>query len=112
MQKFDTVRFEIVTGASGSSSPPRMRFNGFELELECEAGGTAIGETYRGKFDVASVPHSVELLGPQDGEAWDLSSVRVDYVGPVLTKREFGPLQLAVGEVLDVWTEEAPSFDV
>lgn len=112
MQKFDTVKFEIVTGAKGCRSAPRMRFNGFELELEREAGGTSTGETFRGHFDVGSVAHSVELLGPSDDESWELASVRVEYVGPIPAIRQYGPVELAAGDSLDVWTEAPPSFEV
>lgn len=112
MQKFTSVRFELVTGPRGSSRAPRMVFNGFELELVRESGGTAGGETFVGSYEVGSVAHTVELLGPGEDAVWDLQNVNVDYLGAAPAQRRYEQVTLTGDERLDVWTEAAPSFDV
>lgn len=112
MQKFTSVHFEILTGESASMRPPRISFNGFELELERESGGTGVGETFVGSYEINSVPHTVRLLGPGDDARWQIERITVQYVGQGVETRRFEAVELIGDASLDVWEEAAPGFEV
>lgn len=111
MQKIDTVKLVIATGDVGTDTPVRMKFNGHEVALNVDRGSTAPGSEFEGHFDVHSVAHSVFLLGPESG-TWEVTRLVVSFGGPEPTKNEYGPLTLAAGGQLDIWTKPVETFDV
>ena len=111
MQKVETLRLRIRTGARGTQDPVRIRFNGHELALVVDAGDTSAGADFEGSFVVSSVAHSVELLGPMTG-VWDVDEVVAVYENLDPAERRHGPASLAEGQTLDLWNETPASFEV
>jgi len=111
MNKVDTVHLVIRSGAVGTSSAVRMRFNGHVVELTRINGGTGPGETFEGQFHVRSVAHSVSLLGPDLGR-WEIEGIVARYEGVEQLTRELGPLALEPGGEADLWNAPGPTFEV
>ena len=111
MQKVETLRIRIRSGARGTLEPVRIRFNGHELALQVDAGDTTPGADFEGSFVVSSVAHSVELLAPSTG-VWDLDEVVAVFEGLDPAERRHGPASLSDGQTLDLWNETPASFEV
>jgi len=112
MPRVETIRLVITTGKTGHGSDVQIKFNGHQIPLVKQSGGTGPGQTYEGTFDVGSVCHSCTLLGPEQGE-WHVQKVVASFEGAETRKNEFGEKVLKAGEELNVWDPPPPpAFDV
>src|SRR5262245_39220174 len=110
MPRVNTIRLTIHTGATGSKSEVRIKFNGHTLPLSTASGGTGPGQVYEGYFDVGSFCHSCTLLGPESGE-WQVDKVVARFEGIEPRVNEFTDARrLKAGEEMNVWDAPEVKF--
>ena len=78
MPRLDTFEIKIRTGDSGLNAAPKYGINGFPLEFDESSGGTGAGETFVAKGEPQSFPHSLTLIGPEQGE-WRIEGAEITY---------------------------------
>jgi hypothetical protein len=106
MPRLDTFELQIRTGEHGLAEPPRYSINGFPLEFDEVEGGTGPGETARVVAAPQSYPHSLLLLGPQEG-AWDIAGMTATFycMGEEPYVLRFSPVTLDDRSDLNIWRE-------
>jgi len=111
LQQFDV---KLKTGASGRSTVPRYSINGFLLDFEHTGGGTGPGEEFQALGNPDSFPHTLLLIGPDDG-AWDIADISITYhcAGEPPYSLRFAGVTLDGESDLNIWqTRPQPAFDV
>ncbi len=114
MPRLNTFKVTIETGDRGTSGPVQFSFNNHTLPFANVQGGTKAGETFEGDFEVNSFPHSLTLVGPEQGE-WQLNKITVDYNCENLPPYSvtFDALALDATNQVNIWQDPPlPSFEV
>ena len=116
MPKLDTFSLEINTGNQPGPSTPGFAINGFPLEFESLEGTTEAGGTLTVTGAPGSFPHSLVLVGPQNGQpAWAIESITATYHCAQLDDYtvRMGAVSLDDNSNLNIWHEPPlPVFDV
>ena len=116
MPKLDTFTLEIKTGAQPGPEVPSFAINGFPLEFESLEGSAQSGATLTATGSPSSFPHSLVLIGPQNGQStWDIESITASYecanMDPYTIR--MGAVVLDDNSNLNIWNEPPlPVFDV
>ena len=106
MPRLEAFELKIKTGERGPDLAPRYEINGFKLDFEEMAGGNGPGETLELTGEPESFPHSLVLVGPEEGE-WDIEEIEAKYTvmgGPPYTVR-MGKVTLGDNQNLNIWHE-------
>lgn len=115
MPRLDTFTLEITTGNRPGPEKLGFNINGFPLDFDEIEGGTGSGETLNAMGSPQSFPHALALIGPTEGEPWDIESVTVTYNcgGMDAYTVHLGAVTLDDESNLDIWHEPPlPTFDV
>jgi len=72
------LELKILTGQRAPSKPPTYEINGFEIAFDEMAGSLVPGGTLELKGSPQSFPHSLALLGPNEGY-WDIERIDATY---------------------------------
>ena len=116
MPKLDAFTLEIKTGPKGGPERPHFDINGFPLEFDEMKGGTGPGETLKATGSPQSFPHSLALIGPEEGsESWEIDSITATYEcsGAEPYTIRMGAVTLDDESNLNIWHEPpTPTFDV
>jgi hypothetical protein len=116
MPKLTQFKLEIKTGNSPGPESPQFSINGFPLEFDETEGSTEAGETLTAIGSPNSFPHSLVLIGPENGSPnWDIESVLAIYECDKMDPYEvrMGAISLDDNANLNVWHEPPlPTFDV
>lgn len=116
MPKLDNFTLEIKTGEHAGPAVPTFAINGFPLEFDTLDGSAESGGTLTVTGAPSSFPHSLVLVGPQNGEAtWDIESITATYecaqLDPYTVR--MGAIVLNDDSNLNIWHEPPlPVFDV
>ena len=116
MPKLNTFTLEIKTAKQAGPEQPSFAINGFPLEFESLEGGTQPGETLTATGEPSSFPHSLVLIGPQNGQpAWEIESISATYdcaqMDPYTVR--MGAVSLDNDSNLNLWHEPPlPVFEV
>jgi hypothetical protein len=78
MPRLDTFTLKIRTGSQGMPGAPKYSINGFPLEFDALQGTTAPEEVLEVTGHPQSFPHSLLLLGPEEG-AWEIQQLEATY---------------------------------
>ena len=114
MPRLDSFKLEIKTGERGGPDRPRYSINRFPLDFDETEGSTKPGETLTVTGHPQSFPHTLLLIGPEDG-AWDISGVTATYYcsGQDPYTVRMGSVTLEDDADLNIWHEKPlPTFDV
>ena len=114
MPKLNKFRVRLETGTNGMEEPARVSFNNHLLPLEDLSGGTQPGETLEGGYDVNSMCHSMNLVGPENGK-WSLKKIIVDFEceNTPSYSVEFPAVELDESTEVDIWKDPPlATFDV
>ncbi|MBI1319915.1 MAG: helicase [Candidatus Hydrogenedens sp.] len=109
MPRLESFDMKIKTGERGPNKAPSYEINGFKLDFDEMAGGNGPGETLELSGEPQSFPHSLVLIGPEDG-AWDIAEVQLTYQvmgGPPYTVR-LGAVTLDGESNLNIWYDRPP----
>ncbi len=116
MPKLDSFTLEIKTGAKAGPEIPSFAINGFPLEFDSAEGNTQPGETIVLTGSPNSYPHSLVVIGPQNGQpAWDIESITATYDCSLMEPYtiRMGAVTLDDESNLNFWNEPPlPVFDV
>lgn len=114
MPKLDTFELTVKTGERGRNDVPRYTINGFPLDFDEVSGGVGSGETLQAKGRPQSFPHTLTLIGPDEGE-WDIESMTMTYhcAGDDPYTLRFGSFTVDEESEVNIWhNRPAPVFDV
>lgn len=78
MPRLEKLSLTIKTGDRGLEQKPEYAINGFEIGFDELKGGTGPGETLVATGYPQSFPHSLVLVGPNEG-TWDIESIEATY---------------------------------
>jgi hypothetical protein len=78
MPRLDTLKLKIITGKRGPGSIPRYEINSFEIDFDDVTGSNNPGGTLELEGAPQSFPHSLALIGPDQGH-WDIESLTATY---------------------------------
>lgn len=106
MPRLESFSLTIKTGDTGPSYMPRYSINGFELDFDELEGGTGAGETLVANGAPQSFPHTLTLIGPDEG-SWDIEGAELNYevAGGEPYQVKLGAVTLADDEDLNIWHE-------
>lgn len=114
MPKLESFTLEVKTGKRSGPATPKFNINGFPLEFDEVEGVAEAGQTLRLTGSPQSFPHTLTLMGPEEG-AWDIESVVVEYncMGEEPYTIRMGPVSLDDESDLNIWYERPlQTFDV
>ncbi len=108
MPILQSVTLRIRTGARGIDRVPLYAINSHEIPFDEIKGGCQSGETLDVSGSPRSFPHSLVLLGPDEG-AWDIEEIDVTLHtdGEPYTVR-LGAITLDGETKLNLWYECPP----
>lgn len=109
MPRLETFDLEITTGAQGVADTPQYSINGFALAFDETAGSAGAGQTLHVKAAPQSYPHSLLLIGPEEG-TWEIAGIRATYhcAGEEPYVVRLGPVSLDDHSDLNIWHERPP----
>lgn len=109
MPRLETLELQIKTGAQGGGTTPQYSINGFTLEFDEVEGGVGPGETLTAKAAPQSYPHSLLLIGPEEGQ-WEIEGITATYycAGDEPYVVRFGSVTLDDRSDLNIWHERPP----
>lgn len=109
MPRLETFELQIKTGAQAGGDTPQYSINGFTLEFDEVDGSAAPGETLTVKAAPQSYPHSLLLMGPEEGE-WNIEGITATYycAGDEPYVMRLGPITLDDHSDLNIWYERPP----
>jgi hypothetical protein len=111
MPRLQTLHLAVHTGGVGTSTPVRIRINGFTVPVKPISGDTGPRMRWEGKADINSVVHSLELLGPTSGQ-WGIAElVATFHTSEGQHAHTLRELTLGEQQALNIWTPE-DSFSV
>lgn len=111
MSRLNTLRLALQTGATGTTTPVRIRINGFTVPVKRLSGDTGSRERWQGSLDINSVVHTLELLGPTSG-SWELDELVATFETATGTHANvLQGIRLGEQQALNIWTPE-DSFSV
>tara|TARA_B100000686_G_scaffold208213_1_gene215120 strand:+ start:565 stop:909 length:345 start_codon:yes stop_codon:yes gene_type:complete len=114
MPRLNYFRIKIETGDTGLNEPVHFAINGFKLPFDDFKGGTGPGETFESRYEVNSFPHSMTLLGPENG-SWNIKKMLLDFDVDGLEPYSvtFGEMVLTEFNEANIWQDPPlPTFDV
>lgn len=114
MPKLNLFKVRVETAERGPAGQVKFNINNHKVPFENPKGGTRPGDTFEGEFEINSFAHTLNLVGPEQGE-WDIKSVTVHYDCEAMDPYEvkFGAVTLDETTELDIWQDPpAPVFDV
>lgn len=114
MPKLNQFKIKIQTGDFGTDEPVHFNVNGFKVPFENGTGGTNPGETFEASYEVNSHPHSLVLVGPDNG-TWAIDKMTLDFdvEGSEPYSVTYGELKLDDLHNVNIWQDPPlPTFDV
>ena len=116
MPKLTQFKLEITTGTSPGPENPQFSINGFPLDFDETEGSTEAGATMVAVGAPNSYPHSLVLVGPEEGSPdWEITSAKITYDCDNMEPYEvcMGKATLDDNANLNIWHEPPlPTFDV
>ena len=109
MPRLETFELQRHTGGQGLRETPQYSINGFTLAFDEIDGSNDAGQTLRAKAAPQSYPHSLVLVGPEEG-AWEIEGITATYhcAGEEPYVLRFGPVMLDDHSDLNIWHERPP----
>lgn len=109
MPRLERITVRITTGDEGPGESPSYTINGFTLPFDQVDGGTAPGQTLEATGFPGSVPHSLLLAGPSEGN-WEIARLEAEYEpeGESPYTVAFAPLILDDAADLNIWQPRPP----
>jgi hypothetical protein len=114
MPRLEQFRLTIRTGEHGRADHPRYEINGFQVDFDDVEGNADAGQTLVATGRPRSFPHSLTLVGPEDGQ-WDIERIEAVYEcgGSDAYTVRMGAVTLDDETNLNIWHEPPlPTFDV
>jgi len=104
MPRLETFSMKVATGERGLGVTPKFAINGFPLDFDDVQGGFGPGETAELKASPQSFPHSLVLVGPDEG-AWDVRDILITYhcAGAQPYSVRLGSVTLEDDTDLNIW---------
>lgn len=104
MPRLESFTLKLTTGEQGLPTPPKYAINGFPLDFDEIKGGFAPGETAELMGSPQSFPHSLVLIGPEEGE-WDIQGLTATYhcAGSQPYSVRLGAITLQDDTDLNIW---------
>lgn len=104
MPRLESFTLKVTTGERGLAAPPKYAINGFPLDFDALEGGFGPGETAEVTGNPQSFPHSLVLVGPDEGH-WDIREILVTYrcAGSQPYSVRLGAVTLEDDTDLNIW---------
>jgi hypothetical protein len=104
MPRLESFTLKLKTGAQGLPATPKYAINGFPLDFDEIKGGTAPGDEAELTGNPQSFPHSLVLIGPEEGE-WDIEGMTITYncAGSQPYNVRLGAITLQDDTDLNIW---------
>jgi len=109
MPRLETFSVRIKTGEAGPRTIPRYSINGFNIDFDELSGACGPGEVLEATAHPQSFPHSLILIGPEEGE-WDIEGMTITYEcdGSEPYTVKLGAVHLDDASDLNIWHERPP----
>lgn len=104
MPRLESFTLKVKTGKNGLGKAPKYAINGFALDFDEVKGGTGPGEEAELTGSPQSFPHSLVLIGPDEGR-WDIegASLRYHCAGSEPYTVRLGAITLEDDMDLNIW---------